>query len=255
MRGKIDVTGYFGTWPYWPLRHGSPDEILRLMDRYGIERLVLGSLRAIFSDWEEGNEEVRRLARQHPDRFRVAATINPILGRDHLARLQEYQEDELIVGLRLYPIYHDYDVPDETALLPALLSRVTDRNWPVFLPLRLMMNWGLPVLPIAQVAEWLARFPQLTVILGGVNYGEVKHVLPLLRTHSRAFLETSCLQLQGALERVATEVGIDRLLFGTGMPLQNPGCEVAKIAHAAFSEAERAQIFAENAIRLFGGRI
>ena len=248
---KFDVTGYFGTWPYWPLRHGSPDELLRLMDRYQIERLVLGSLRAIFSDWEEGNEEVRRLARRYPDRFRVAVTINPVLGHDHLERAEEYRQDELVVGLRLYPIYHDYELASEgNAGLP-LLAYAAETAWPVFIPLRLMMNWGLPVLPLTQVAGMLARFPQLTVILGGVNYGEVKHALPLLRAYPRVFLETSCVQLQGALERIAAEIGVERLLFGTGMPLQNPGCEVAKIAHAAFSEAERAQIFAENARRLF----
>jgi predicted TIM-barrel fold metal-dependent hydrolase len=248
---KIDVTGYFGTWPYWPLRHGSPEEILRLMDRYEIEWLVLGSLRAIFSEWEEGNDEVRRQARRHPDRFRVAVTINPLLGRDHLVRAEEYRQDELVVGLRLYPIYHDYEVANGGDVLDSLLTYAAETSWPVFLPVRLMMNWGLPVLPVAQVAGMLARFPRLTVILGGINYGEVKHVLPLVRTYARVFLETSCLQLQGALERIAAEIGVDRLLFGTGMPLQNPGCEVARIAHAAFSETERAHIFAENARRLF----
>lgn len=255
MRGKVDVTGYFGTWPYWPLRHGSPDEILRLMDRYGIECLVLGSLRAIFSDWEEGNEEVRRLARRHPDRFRVAVTINPFMGGDHLARLDEYQQDEQVVGVRLYPIYHDYELTDGGEILEALLVRIARERWPVFIPLRLIMNWGLPILPMAQVTGLLARFPQLTVILGGVNYGEMEQALALLRAYPKVFLETSCLQLQGALERVSARVGIERLLFGTGIPLQNPGCEVAKIAHAALSEAERAQIFTENAVRLFGGRL
>ena len=252
---KFDVLGYFGTWPYWPLRHGSPDEILRLMDRYGIERLVLGSLRAIFSDGEEGNEEVRRAARRHPDRFRVAVTINPVMGRDHLTRLEDYRQDDLVVGVRLYPIYHDYELTDGGDVLQALLARIAEARWPVFIPLRLMMNWVLPVLPIAQVAGLLARFPHLTLILGGVNYGELKHALPLLRAHPHVFLETSCLQLRGALEHVAADIGAERLLFGTGLPLQNPGCEIAKIAHADLSEMERAQIFAENAIRLFGGRL
>lgn len=251
MRGKIDVAGYFGTWPYWPLRHGSREEILRLMDRYGIERIVLASLRAIFSDWEEGNAEVRHLARCHPDRFCVAVTINPVLGRDHLTRLEEYRQDEAVVGLRLYPVYHDYELTGGEEILEVLLSRAAEWQWPVFIPLRLMMNWGLSVLPVAQVAGMLARFPHLTVILGGVNYGELQHARALLRAHPRVFLETSCLQRQGALEEIVAEIGVERLLFGTGLPLQNPGCEVAKIAHAALSEEEKVQVFEENARRLF----
>lgn len=248
--GKIDVNGYYGNWPYWQLRHGSEDEILRLMDGHGIERLALASTRAIFSDWEEGNEEVRRLVRRHPDRFLAIVTVNPILGESQLTRFKAYLDDEAIIGFRLYPIYHDYELTAQEGVLEELLSWAEAADMPVFIPIRLMMNWSMPVLPMSRVAPLLVRFPRLRIVLGGVNYGELKRARPLLLQHQRVFIETSCLQLRGAIEQLAALIGVERLLFGTGMPLQNPACEIAKIENLELPDDQRNMILRMNALKL-----
>jgi predicted TIM-barrel fold metal-dependent hydrolase len=246
---KIDLNGYYGRWPYWRLRHGSVEEILRLMDCYSIDRTALASTRAIFSDWEEGNEEVRQLARQNPDRFLSLVTINPILGKNHSDKLEEYISDNNVIGLRLYPIYHGYELSDQNSVLESILQRAASVNLPVFIPIRLMMNWVMPVLPIRSVENLIARFPKLKIVLGGINYEELKQALAILLCHHTIYIETSCLQLRGAIEQLVSLIGVERLLFGTGMPLQNPACEIAKINYLKLQREEKESIFADNAER------
>ena len=56
----------------------------------------------------------------------------------------------------------------------------------------------------------------------------------------------------GAMERMVAAVGADRVLFGTGLPLQYPACNVAKLEHAGLDAAARAAVEAGNARRLLG---
>jgi len=55
-----------------------------------------------------------------------------------------------------------------------------------------------------------------------------------------------------AISKSVRQVGSDRILFGTGSPLQNGAGVVAKIAHAEISDAAREAIFSGNARRLLG---
>jgi|SRR5215510_2541698 len=242
---KIDLNGYFGNWPYWRLRHGSEDEILRLMDKFGISRMVVTSLRAIFSDWAQGNEEVKRMVRSHPDRFLWSTSINPVLGENHIAKFEEYLNDAT-TGLYLYPLYHNYDLKGQGSILENILRRAEEVDLPVFIPIRLMMNWSMPVLPMTSVAELTRQFSNLTIILSGINYGELKQALPLLFHHPKVFIITSCLQLRGVIEQLVTLIGVERIFFGTGMPLQNPACEVAKIGNLELSNDQKNRIFYGN---------
>ena len=46
------------------------------------------------------------------------------------------------------------------------------------------------------------------------------------------------------------ELGSDRILLGTGLPLQNAAAGVQKIEHARISDADREAILVRNARRL-----
>ena len=59
----VDINGYFGNWPFWPIKNRTGDDLIRLMDRYGIAKAAVCSLRGIFDHWERGNEELLDLIR------------------------------------------------------------------------------------------------------------------------------------------------------------------------------------------------
>jgi predicted TIM-barrel fold metal-dependent hydrolase len=55
-----------------------------------------------------------------------------------------------------------------------------------------------------------------------------------------------------AVDRLVTNVGAERVLFGTGLPLHYPACNVVKIDKATISENDRTLIMHKNALRLLG---
>ena len=75
----LDVNGYFGSWPYWAMKGTDPKSIVERMDRYGIDRVFINSLRGVFTDPEEGNRETLETCKQFPERFSPALTFSPYL--------------------------------------------------------------------------------------------------------------------------------------------------------------------------------
>lgn len=246
----IDVNGYYGSWPYWKLRHGEIANILRLMDRWQIDQVLICSTKAIFYDWEEGNEEVLRIASEHADRLIPSLTINPVFGSDIRETTKKYIQ-EGIKSLRVFPLYHRYSLSNGY-ILEKLTSAIDQQNIIVSVPIRLTMNWAMPVLNAAEVEALTEALEKNPIIISGINYGELYSFLPLLRKRGHLFLETSCLQARGSIECAAEVIGSDHILMGTGLPIQNPGIEIAKQKKLNLSDEDKNKITGENTRLLLG---
>ncbi len=153
-------------------------------------------------------------------------------------------------GLRLFPQYHTYHLLYEP-FIDALCEQAAARSLPVQLPLRVLMNWGMPMLDIGWMVAIVERHPKVPWILTGLNYfHELRTGIDLMRRYPTVYLETSCIQGFEAIRKIVDECGSDRLLFGTGMLLQNAAANVSKLLHARISDAAREAIFGGNAARL-----
>ena len=246
----VDIHGYFGTWPFWPIKTRTGDDLIRLMDRHGIDKVGVCSLRAIFDDWERGNEEMLDLTRERGDRLIGFATVAPVFGEAAVDRLPRYREQG-VRGVRLFPYYHGYALAEDP-MLDRILEKASHLRMPVVIPKRLTMNWMLPALDIEPIAAIAARFPDLKIIVGGVNYRGARQAVGMMRTHGNLMIETSCLQYMGSVEMLVSEVGTQRILFGTGLPLQYPACGLAKVTNAEISKQDRDRVLGGNAMDLLG---
>ena len=133
-----------------------------------------------------------------------------------------------------------------------VLEQAAAFGWPVGIPARLSMNWMLPSIELSPVGKLAERFGEIRFVVGGINYSGVRRAVGLIRTHENIWMETSCLQFFGAIQWLVEEVGADRILLGTGLPLQYPKCGLAKVVHAEIGAQERAAILGGNAARLLG---
>ncbi len=246
----IDMSGYYGSWPYWRLRHGSLNQILGLMDRYHIDKVLLSSTKAIFYDWEEGNEDLLKITSEHADRFIPSLVINPVFGSDVSENTRKYVQKG-VKSLRLFPLYHSYRLANEY-ILERLVSVIEKSDVIITIPIRLIMNWAMPVLFASELEALVRNSPQRPIVASGINYGELYNFLPLLKKYHHLYLETSCLQTRGLIERTAKLFGADRILMGTGLPIQNPGIEMAKQQTLDLPDKDKKKIIGENARRLFG---
>lgn len=248
---RFDVNACFGHWPYWDLKDKTPEALIALMDRNGIERAVCMSLRGIFVDWRSGNEETLAGARRYPDRLLPIATIAPF--PDGSADGLHQAIDAGCRGVRLYPSFHSYRL--DADFVDAICQAAGERGVPVMIPTRPMMSWRFQAIVVDTIGAVVERHARTQFILSGPNYLiEYQGLVHVMKRCDNAMCEISCLQGFGAVAKLVADVGADRVLFGTGAVLNYPACNVAKLDHAEITEPQRAAIASENALRLFGAR-
>lgn len=249
----IDINMFFGHWPYWPLPGGDAEAVLRAMDRYGIERGFLSSLRGVFNDPETGNTETLQWVERHPDRFAPALTYSPY------AKGWDRYEAELAQGgwkiVELFPLNHNYD-PLQEPVIERLCDYCGQHRIPILIPHRLTMSWRFPMLPLAKVAGLAEMHRETTFILGCINYlGELQTALHTMRKCPNVMLETSGMMAFEEIRRVVDAIGAERLIHGSALPLQQPSIGPLKIQTAEITKEEKERILSGNCKRLFSTSI
>ena len=245
----IDLNGYYGKWPYWPLRQSNVEAMLEKMDRYGISRVFLCSLRSIFTDPQTGNAEIKEIVKRYPHRFSPAFTYSPFApGRK---RFQEDCEEAGACLIKFFPRHHTY-VSFEEPFIEEILGFCGEKKIPALIPYRIMMNWGLPMCNIQNIGRFAKSFPETPFIVGSVNYLlELQSTLDVMRRRKNVFVETSGMMAFREIEYMVRKVGAERILHGSAIPLQNPAIGPLKIHNAKISDADKERILFRNAQELF----
>lgn len=249
----LDIHAYIGKWPYWPVDASSPQEVVRVLDSAGIESAAICSTRSLFVSWMDGNEETLSAVERFPKELIGFACLGP-LELSHQRLRQDLDFERLrargFLGFRLYPQHHSYH-PLYERFIDRACEEAATRGQPILLPLRVMMNWGVPAMELGWMVALVERHPRTPWILAGLNYfHELKAGVSLLLRYPSVHLETSCIQGFHAIAKLVEECGSQQLLFGSGVPLQHAGAGVEKILNARIRDSDREQILYGNARRL-----
>ncbi|MEO6829110.1 MAG: amidohydrolase family protein, partial [Acidobacteriaceae bacterium] len=220
-----------------------------------IDRAAICSTRSVFVNWEDGNLETEAAVRQHPSHFTAFACLGT-LELSHVLPQQAYDFADYVSrgfrGVRLYPQHHSYHLLYE-AFVDSILEDAASRGWPVLLPLRIIMNWGLPSLDLRVMEALVMRHPQVNWILSGINYlYELQLAVSLMRRFPNVHLETSCVMGYAAIAKTVQQCGARQLLFGSGAPVQHGAAALSKILHAPLSDSDREAILGGNLRQLLG---
>jgi len=236
---RVDINACFGHWPYWNLPHRTTEDLVGLMDRNGIEKAAVVSLRGVLVDWRAGNDETLAAAGRHPGRLIPFATLSPFMdgNGDELRRLA----DSGMRGVRLYPSFHSYSLDSE--FTDDVCRAAAERRIPVMIPTRPMMNWRFKTVAIESIGA----------MASGPNYLiEYQALVKVMKQCTNVSYEISCLQGFNSVANLVEQVGADRVLFGTGAALNYPACNVTKLDHAELGASQRDAVASANAIRLLG---
>jgi len=244
---RMDVTdsnAYLGRWPYWDMQVSTGELLVRHMRKNGIGAALVGSLRSVFGDAEEGNLELLRACRKHPDTLFGHATLTPFSKRKGVG-IQELTSGTF-KGIRLYPQYHSFPLTNSEHIL----ETAEDLRVPVVLPLRLVMSWNLPALSMGEMVSLAREYRRINFVFSGLDY-EAAEILTLKKKPTNVYIETSCLQLWGAIPRLLEEPGGDRVLLGTGTPVQYAQSGVRNVLDSTPSDGQKAMVASKSARRLF----
>jgi predicted TIM-barrel fold metal-dependent hydrolase len=73
-----------------------------------------------------------------------------------------------------------------------------------------------------------------------------------MRRFDTVHLETSCIMGYEAVAKTVQQVGAERLLFGSGAPVQHGAAALSKVLHASLPDDQKEMIAGGNARRLLG---
>ena len=255
----IDTHTYIGHWGFRPLAWRTAGGLLAAMDKHGIDQAWVSSASAIlYRNAHAGNEELHAEAKRHGDRLVPFAVINPTYA-DWEYDLKVCQEEFGCRGIRMYPPYHRYTLRDEQcrALVEAAIARNMVISVPHWVEDDRERSWLINqpgIVPVADMAALAQAHPAGRFVF---HYGLGFAATPLGQrgaVQADYGLDISRLPVfvKEELPALLAEVGPERLVFGSGMPLTSVDVPLYKLEVLDVPEAVKEQVRWQNAQRILG---
>lgn len=216
------------------------------LDRAGIAAALVYSTIALDYDPPTGNALLSAALADEADLYPCWVLLPP--GTDEFpppATLLATMAEEGVRAARLCPSPARHNFSLEPWCSGALLKVLEGARVPLFLDLD-ETNWS-------QVAALLATYPELPLVLTGVTYRIDRYLFPLLAQFPQLHIELSGYQGLHALENLVQRYGPERLLFGSHLPLFEPGATITHLGYAALDDDAKALIAHGNLERLLEG--
>src|SRR4051812_690818 len=130
---RIDVNSFVGAYPYRKVPGTSPDDLLRAMDRTGIDEAWVSHLPSVFwRDPAEGNAWLYQVTDDEP-RLRPVPAVHP--GLAHWEEIVAEAADRGAPAVRCDPMF--YALAPDGGPLRALCAACADADLPLLMAVKL----------------------------------------------------------------------------------------------------------------------
>ncbi|MEM7127549.1 MAG: hypothetical protein AAF702_14550 [Chloroflexota bacterium] len=162
---------------------------------------------------------------------------------ESMAQLQMLHAKGRVTSVRLHET-KSVGLPFRLWAYDAMLVWLSDNQ----IPLRI----ALPDGDADEIVSTLQVYPDLVTVLVGGYYQHALWIRPMLNALPNAYLELSRYELPGKIDRLASEFGAERLLYGSWYPRYAMGPVLYGLHQTDLSEADLALVCAGNLERILG---
>ena len=251
----IDVNVHLSRWPF---RRLAGDELPKLIEKLragGVSQAWVGSFDGIFhKDVGAVNARLAVDCRQgDPGMLVPFGTVNPTLP-DWAEDLRRCHEEHKMPGIRLYPGYHGYGLGEP--VLEELLAMADERGLVVQFVVRIEdTRMQHPLMRVPDVdpkplPALLAAHPKLRVLLLDALKTVQGAPLDTLMAAGQVYVEISMLEGVEGISNLLKHVPVERILFGSHLPLFLLESALLKLQESDLTPAEMDAITHSNAERL-----
>lgn len=224
------------------------DGMVRAMDEANVEFILTAPCEDLF-DASSQRKQIVEAMEKYPDRFKGYYSVNPLLGIDVKEIEEAFRKNPGYVGLKFLPDYHR-----------SILSGSTYQ--PVFefanehRMLVLSHTWGVSMNGEScnsadKIVDVLEKYPNITLIMGHSVQGQVDDAIEIAKTYRNAYLDLCDTgRLNGVIEKMVREVGSEKVVFGTDLPMQGYPFQMGAVIGAKISEEDKKNILRNNALRI-----
>ncbi len=231
----------------WYTRDIEPGKTLSALlpdlDKHGVDRIILSSEQALFSEPLAGNRALEKEARKFSGRFAGYFTFNPLYeSKISIAELDKFFRRDFFIGFKLLPAYWAIPLTDPR------YNRVWEYADRHSLPI-LIHTWG----DAAALKEIAPKYPRAAFLLGhsgGSDGGrrQCEEIAALAENTYFEFCGTFCSSLpwQDSIARF----GNKRFIFGSDFAAHNQAWELACFLSIPLPDKVLQPILAQNFLRL-----
>lgn len=253
----VDVNIHLSRWPFRRLPCDELPKLIETLQASGVGQAWAGSFDGIFHKDVAGVNS--RLAadcrRARPGMLLPFGTVNPMLPdwRDDLRRCDE---EHKMPGIRLYPGYHRYELDEP--VLTELFTMAEERELVVQLVVRVEdIRMQHPLMRISDVdvtplPKLVAAHPKLRVMVLDALKTVRGKALDELIGAGQVYVEISMLEGVEGISNLLRQVPVDRVLFGSHLPLFLIESALLKLQESELSRKQLEAITCKNAQRLMG---
>ncbi len=234
-------------WQWYPVTR-TFEEFARYLDRTGVERGIINSVRCQLakspSDFIAGNREVARYVEKYKGRFLGACVVNPLFIDEALREIEDCRKQLGFVWvgeLCNYTVPYQYTVKEFELLVQQVVK----------------LNMVLDVHTELEEMEYIIKkFPQATIVFphfgDSHEYDHIFKRVDLVARNKNCYLDTSGYghDRVGMLEYAVKTIGADRVLFGSDFSINDPSTVIGRIESSFLTEEQKRKIFSDNLLAL-----
>lgn len=224
------------------------DDALRTAGELGIAAIVAAPARPLHYHLGPANTALAGAAASAPRRLVALGRIDPLNGLAAIAEAERCLGELGCAGLFLHPFEEAYPVTVATGVLEV----AREAKVPV-----VIATGHFALSEPLQVGQLASAFPDVPLIMtsgGQINISGLSMVdaWNALIRYPNLHVLTNGEYRQDFIERLTRDLDSSRVLYASMAPTFDPRFELRRIRSAALSDADRAAVECENAVRLFG---
>jgi uncharacterized protein len=241
----IDCHAHFGYFAQTKIACPDASSMLRAMDRTGVEIVCLSSFLSIGPDCRMGNRLLAAAVAEHPDRLAGYAAINPNRPGEIVDELDRCFHEYSFRAIKIHPAFHRYAV-DGSAYRKTL--EYADRNRLTVLS----HEWGSPAL----LERLSGEYPNVNFILAHTGFWDGRADFAyagVLTRSANVYVDLVYSNIYyESLERMVTQVGAEKILWGADFPLHDLGYQLGRLLFSKLDDAAKEQILGGTMSGLLG---
>jgi len=224
--------------------------LLKVAERYGVDRYYISTLNKEHcpdeATIEFDNKVTHDFMKEHPDLIKGYVYVNP-RHANALDVLKKGIEEQGMSGLKLWVA----TLCDDPLVFP-IVEKMIEYNKPVLIHTFVKaIGQGENESTSYHVANLAERYPEAKLIMAHLG-GEPYHGIRPVAKYKNVWIDHSgTLVGSNDLQHTIDLVGVDRIMFGTDMPIAFAS-SYGQVLEAKLTDEEREKIFWKNAAELFG---
>jgi len=216
----------------------SPDELLKSMDKAGIDMSVVFPFNeeGTGDTFERSNDYIARAADIHPDRIIGFCRLDPNAGEKAVRELERAVKELGLRGVKLHPSAQRFAL--DSTMLHELCEAIQELKVPV------VLDTGKKDSPPALAGELAGRFPGMTLIMAHMNI--FADTMAAAKGNPNVFVGTTGFFNLKRLKDGIEALGAERFISGSDSPYIKMESELGKFTKIDITGHERRCITGAN---------